>query len=231
MGDGDRQPPGDRNHHEHAAVSHPQSTSSTLGPRLHGRVRRLGAFPAHTKVARTIASMHGMWRIEPPGRGIAASAANTCGIYCVWGCSCGQAAPSLLNWVAGFYCLLCGSHALMFCNSSSKRAFAHVPYLCSIVCNTFGIFPPSFPVVFLVVNHCFRAHLPIYPCRVCNLPCIICHPTPPILRQPSARSSPSPLSVPLAQDIHRKNGVPIGPLCPESRHMRDGQPAPCVAPM
>ena len=170
MGDGDRQPPSSRNRHEHALDSHLQSTSSTLRPRLHGRVRGLGAFPAHTHVARTIASMRGMCGIEPPGHGIAAITANTCGIYCVCGCSCGQVATSLLNSVVGFYYLFCGSRAFMFYNSSGKCAFAHVPYPCSIVCNTFGIFPPSFPVVFLVVNHYFGAHLPIHPCQVRNLP-------------------------------------------------------------
>ena len=84
--------------------------------------------------------------------------------------SCGQAATSILYRVVGFSCFMCGSRVFMLCSSSGKRGFAQVPKPCAIVCNTFGIFPPPYPVVFLVVNHCFTAHLPKYPCGVCNLP-------------------------------------------------------------
>ena len=141
MGDGDRQAPCTHNCSEHASGSRPQSTSSTLGPRLNERVRGLGAFPAHTEVARTIASTHGMRRIEPHGRGNAASAANTGGIYCVWSCECGQPSTSLLDWVVGFSCLPCWSRVFLFCSSSRGRAFAQVPYLCSIVCSNYLYLP------------------------------------------------------------------------------------------
>lgn len=80
MGDVDRMPPGNGECHAHAAETHPQSTSSTMTAILHVRVRGLGAFPATTEVARTIASMHGMCGVEPPGRVIAASAPNTGGV-------------------------------------------------------------------------------------------------------------------------------------------------------
>ena len=48
MGDGDHKPPGNCNRHEHVGDSHLQSTSSTLKTKLHGQVRSLGAFLAHT---------------------------------------------------------------------------------------------------------------------------------------------------------------------------------------
>ena len=83
MGADDRKPPGNRKRHEHVVDSHPQSTSSTLRARVHVRVRGLGAFPANIEVACTIASLRGMCGIEPPGRAIAASAANTGGVSCV----------------------------------------------------------------------------------------------------------------------------------------------------
>ena len=99
MGDGGLKPPGNRNCHEHAVEPHPQSTSSTLTPKLHGRVRGLGAFPAHTMVARTIASLNKACGIEPPGCANATSAVNTGGlfIYGVQGYSCGHVATSVHN--------------------------------------------------------------------------------------------------------------------------------------
>ena len=95
MGADDRNPPSNRIRHKHPVDSHPQSTSSTLRARVHVHVRGLGAFPANTEVARTIASLRGMCRIEPPGRAIAASAANTGGVSCVQCYSCRHAPTSL----------------------------------------------------------------------------------------------------------------------------------------
>ena len=118
MGDGDRQAPCKHNCGEHASGSRPQSTSSTLGPRLNERVRGLGAFPAHTEVARTIASTHGMRRIEPPGRGNAASAANTGGIYCVWSCECGQ--PSIHCWIGLWGFLVCRAGRVFSCSAAVR---------------------------------------------------------------------------------------------------------------
>ena len=82
MGDGDYKPPGNYNRHEHAGDSHPQSTSSILRTMLHAQVYGLVAFPAHTQVACTIASLR-MCGIEPHGRAIAISAANTSGVSMV----------------------------------------------------------------------------------------------------------------------------------------------------
>ena len=84
MGDGDRKPPGNNNRHEHEGDSHPQFTSLTLRARLHGQVRGLGAFLAHTKVAYKIVSLRDMCGIEPPGRAIAASAASISGNFFVF---------------------------------------------------------------------------------------------------------------------------------------------------
>ncbi len=169
MGNGDRQAPCKHNCGENATGSRPQSTSSTLGPRLNERVRGLGAFPAHTEVARTIASTHGMRRMEPPGRGIAASAANTGGIFCVWGCEGLQPSHSLMDWVVGFSCLRCWSRVFLLCSSSGKHVlhmFHTRAQLCAaIIC----VFPPSYPVGFPVSDVCSRAHVPIYPCGVRNL--------------------------------------------------------------
>ena len=72
------------------------------------------------------------------------------------------------------------------------------------MCNTFGIFTPSYPIVFLVVNHCYTAHPSIYQCQIYNLSWIICHPAPSILAQPCGQSNPLLLVVPLAQEIPRK---------------------------
>ena len=72
--------------------SHLQSATSTLRTRLHAQVHGVGTFPTHTKVARTIASLHDMCSNEPHGRVIATSAANTCGVSMVLGYSCGHAA-------------------------------------------------------------------------------------------------------------------------------------------
>jgi hypothetical protein len=83
--------------HAHAVDSHPPSTSSTLRATEYVLVRGLGAYPANTEVARTIASLRGMYGIDPPGRAVAVSAPNTCGVSCVWGYSCGHATTSLWN--------------------------------------------------------------------------------------------------------------------------------------
>ena len=69
--------------HAHAVDSHPPSTSSTLRATEYVLVRGLGAYPANTEVARTIASLRGMYGIDPPGRAIAVSAPNTCGVSCM----------------------------------------------------------------------------------------------------------------------------------------------------
>ena len=52
---------------------------------LHVRLRGVGAFPANTEVARTIASLRGVCGVDPPGHAIAASAARTCGVSYVKG--------------------------------------------------------------------------------------------------------------------------------------------------
>lgn len=104
MGDVDRMPPGNGECHAHAAETHPQSTSSTMTAILHVRVRGLGAFPATTEVARTIASMHGMCGVEPPGRVIAASAPNTGGVSFVHSYSCVHAETSHRICVAVWEC-------------------------------------------------------------------------------------------------------------------------------
>ena len=84
MGDGDRKPTDDYNRHEHGGGdSHPQCASSTSRTRLHAQVRGLGAFPVHTEVARTIASMRDMCGIQLHGRAIVASAVNTGGVSMV----------------------------------------------------------------------------------------------------------------------------------------------------
>ena len=98
----------------------------------------------------------------------------------------------------------CGSCAFMLCTNLGICDFAHVPYPCSIVCNTFGTLTPSYPIVILVVNHCHTAHPSIYCCQICNFPRIICHPAPPILAQPCGCSNPLLLVVPLAQKVSRK---------------------------
>jgi hypothetical protein len=75
-----RKPAGNRTRHGLAVDSHPPSTSSALGARESVRVRGLGAFPANTEVARTIASLRGMCGIDPPGRAIAVGSPNTGGV-------------------------------------------------------------------------------------------------------------------------------------------------------
>jgi hypothetical protein len=74
MGDDDRKHPGGRNRHERAVDSHPHSTSSTLRAALPTRLRSVGAFPANTKIARTIASLRGLSGVEPPGHTLVAIA-------------------------------------------------------------------------------------------------------------------------------------------------------------
>ena len=92
----------------------------------------------------------------------------------------------------------------MLCGGLSMCDFAHVSYPCSIVYNTFGIWTPSFPIIFLVFKYCYAAHPSIYCCRIYDLPWTICHPAPPIIAQPCGRSNPSPLVVSLAQEISRQ---------------------------
>ena len=123
---------------------------------------------------------------------------------------------------SGIILFLCGSCALMLCNNLGMCDSTHVPYPCSIVCNTFGIFTSSYPNVMLDVNHCYTTHPSIFGCQIYNFPCKIYHLAPPIFAQPRGWSNPLPLVVPLAQDIPSRNNISIGPICLQSRHMRDG---------
>jgi hypothetical protein len=112
-----RKPAGNRTRHGLAVDSHPPSTSSALGARESVRVRGLGAFPANTEVARTIASLRGMCGIDPPGRAIAVGSPNTGGVFGVWGFSCVHAASSFWNSTVGLSCLPCVSRAFVLCGS------------------------------------------------------------------------------------------------------------------
>ena len=229
MGDDNRKHPGSRNRHGWAVDSHPHSTSSTLRAMLHVRVRGVGAFPANTEIACTIASLRGVCGIEQPGHEIAASVADAGGISCVEGCSCGHATTFFQIWTVGFSCLPCASCASVLCGRLGMHVFARAPYPCSLPCNTLGIFTPSEQVVFLVVPHCRTAHPSICRSRINNLPHIVCH-----------QLLPSSHSLPVGQ-FHRgssrsshkkyppKNGVSIGSMFPRSRHMGHVQPIPHVA--
>ena len=63
---------------------------------------------------------------------IATSAANTGGVSCVKGYSCGHATTSFQIWTVGFSCLSCVSSNSMFRGSLGMCVFARVPYPCSL---------------------------------------------------------------------------------------------------
>jgi hypothetical protein len=95
MGDDDRKHPGGRNRRERAADSHPQTNSSTSRAALPTRLRGVGAFPANTEIARTIASLRGLSGVEPLGHALAAIADSTGGVSFVQGHSCGHPSSAL----------------------------------------------------------------------------------------------------------------------------------------
>ena len=124
-----------------------------------------------------------------------------------------------------------GSCAFMLCGGLGMCDFTHVPYMCSVVCNTFGFWTPSFPVVSLIVHHCYTTHPFIDCCRIYDLVWIIYHPTPPILAQPCVGPICRRSSCLWHKKFLAKNGVSIGPMCSQSRHMWDGQLVPHIALM
>ena len=102
------------------------------------------------------------------------------------------------NWTVGISIWLSGLCAFVLTSGLGIWDFAHVPYLCSIVCSTFGFWTPSFLDVFVIVNHVYTAHLFIKWCRSYDLASIVCCPAPSILTQHCGLSNLAPPIVPLA---------------------------------